>query len=250
MNTNQLIARILWGIVAVVLVTVFCMTLTSCATTTPQVTPQVQKLEITVNGADVEATEKEVISKSMSIDNPGLQFSRMTKINNNVAYMSLTSVSGWDLENLWLDLKLLESMDIKKIVIFMSNPGGAAFQGLGIHDELRIMQNQGFDIEIQARGLIASAAVPILAVGKRKLGSKNCILMIHKAKMFKWGAFSEGLDDLQQQASMIELLNDRYASAVADYTKLTKDEVLELLKKTTWYSAEEALKLGFFDELQ
>ena len=223
-----------------------------CVTTTPQVTPQVQKLEITVNGADVKAAEgvDEVISKSMSVDNPALQFSRMTKLNKGTAYMSLTSVSGWDLENMWNDFRLLEDMGIKKIIIFMSNPGGAAFQGLGIHDELRIMQEKGFDVEIQARGLIASAAVPILAVGNRKLGSKNCVVMIHEASLFKWGQFSEKLSDLQEQAKMIKLLNDKYASAIADHTKLTKEEVLELLKKTTWYSAQEALELGFFDKLQ
>ena len=166
--------------------------------------------------------------------------------------MSLTSVSGWDLENLWNDFRLLEGMGIRRVIIFMSNPGGAAFQGLGIHDELRIMQDKGFTIEIQARGLIASAAVPILAVGTpgKRFGSKNCVVMIHEAALFKWGQFSEKLSDLQEQAKMIKLLNDKYASAIADHTKLTKDEVLELLKKTTWYSAQEALELGFFDELQ
>ena len=224
--------------------------------TMPATPLPVQTVEIAVKGVDVQKVETgqkekppDIISKSMSVENPELQL-QATKIHNGVAYMALTSAYGWDLEKLWFDLKLLADMDIKRIVIFMSNPGGAAFQGLGIHDELRILKKQGIKVEIEARGLIASSAIPIFLVADVRKASKHCVFMIHAASLFKWGAFSEKLSDLQEQAAMIKLMNERYAEAVAEHSKLTKDEVLELLKKTTWYSAEQAKEFGFVDELQ
>ena len=100
------------------------------------------------------------------------------------------------------------------------------------------------------RGLIASAAIPVLGAGDWRVGSKYSVYMLHPASIWKWGMFTEKLDDLQSQAKMIELLNDHYAEAVANSSKLTKEEVLKLLKSTHWFTAKEAMEMGLIDEIK
>jgi len=192
---------------------------------------------------------EEEIKKSMDISNPNMELSGNCKILNNIAYLAL-SISSYDSKELWSDLKLLRDKKVDKLIIYMNSPGGAAHQGMSIADELRIFKASKIPIIIEARGMIASAAIPVFLSGDKRIASESTVFMIHPAALFKWGQFSEELKDLQNQANMLKLMNSNYANVVSSNSKLAKEEVLELLKKTTWYTSEEAMKMGFVDEIK
>lgn len=186
------------------------------------------------------------ITQTMEVQNPELELSHYTKIQDDQAYMTLSMAMG---DSLWSDLKLLNHMGITKLIIYLNSPGGAAFQGIGIADELRISSLNGLHIVIEARGIIASAAIPIFLMADKRVASKNTIFMIHPASLFKWGAFVEGLKELKSQQAMIEILDNAYAKLVASRSDLSKEKVLEMLEDTHWFTAEEAKKMGFVDEI-
>ena len=207
------------------------------------------EIKITVT-TDQEKKDVDKIHKSMEVSNPELELSHFCKIKNGKAYFSITSISSWGSESLWSDLKLLEIMGIKDVIVYLNNPGGEAWQGLSISDEIRMAQAKGFHFVMDGRGVIMSAAVPVFVSGDKRIVSKNIIFLIHPATMFKWGMFSEGLKELKSQAKMLELLENRYADIVASRTNLSKEKVIEMNKVDTWFTAEDALKWGFVDEVK
>jgi len=208
------------------------------------------EIKITVTTDQDKKDSKDKIHKSMEIHNPDLELSRFCKIKDDKAYFTITSISSWGAESLWSDLKLLEIMNIKDVVVYLNNPGGEAWQGLSISDEIRIAQEKGFKFTMNGRGVIMSAAVPVFVSGDKRIISKNIIFLIHPASLFKWGMFSEGLKELKSQAKMLELLENRYADIVASRTKLSKEKIIEMNRVDTWFTAEDALKWGFADEVK
>ena len=102
---------------------------------------------------------------------------------------------------------------------------------------------------MEASGLIASAAVPIFAVGDVRIASRGTMFMIHQAQLFKYIS-SEKQDDLIAQSKMLCLLEDRYKSLVASKSNLTVDELTLKMAKTTWFTAQEAFEWGLVDKLK
>ena len=198
----------------------------------------------------VDPDVKQVFTKTMEISNPELELSRDCKIKGGKAYYTITSIDSWKSEGIWSDLKLLEVMNIKDIIVYLNSPGGSAYAGLSISDEIRLAQEKGFSFTMEGRGAIMSAAVPVFLMGNKRIISNTVIFLMHPAKLFKWGAFMEGLAELKSQAKMLELLESRYAEIVASRTKLSKEKILELNKVDTWFTSKEALEWGFVDEVK
>ena len=272
MSTNKMWARFMWGVTVIIFfICLWVVAGPGCVTTKLPTQAPPQLLEITVNDAEVKATNGDeldkkikaserianMVKRSMSVDNPDLQLSRNTSIMGKVAYMKITNISSWNAEDLWSDFKYLQTTDIERIDIFMNNSGGDAMQGCSISDELRIfsalqkLKENPITIIMEARGIVASAAVPVLLSADYRVASRNTVFMIHPGGLWKGGGWvKETLKDLEEQAAMMKVMNDRYSTIVSENSKLSKSEVLELMKKTTWWTAKEAKELGFVHEIQ
>lgn len=232
--------------------------LAGCATTSNPIhkpASDPQEIRLIVNGVEVDGkNDGEKIHKTMQIESTDLQLSRNCRLLGDTAYLKLTSISSYNMEDLWSDSKILQHKAIQKIVVYMNNPGGEAFQGMGITDELRLMKEKGVTIEMEGRGLIASAAVPVFVAGTKgkRVVSKSTVFMIHPAGLLKGGFVvqREELKDLESQAKMIRLLNNNYAEAISSNSNLDKKEVLEMLKCDNWITAQQALEMGFVDEIR
>ena len=116
-------------------------------------------------------------------------------------------------------------------------------------EEIKRLKAKGMKIIMEGRGLIASAAVPVFLMGDVRRCSKNTIFLIHPAAIFKWGIFTETLEDLESQSRMIRLLRECYVGNVADRTSLSEEEIKDMMSKDTWFTAQQAYEWGFVDEL-
>ena len=217
----------------------------------PTLKPQEVKITVSTDSDKTKAIkDTDKISKTMEVSNPELELSRYCKVKDGKAYFTITSISSWGAESLWSDLQLLELLKIKNIVVYLNNPGGEAWQGLSISDEIRMAQERGFHFLMDGRGVIMSAAVPVFVSGDKRIVSKNLIFLIHPARMFKWGMFTEGMKELKSQAKMLELLESRYAEIISSRTNLSKEKIIEMNRVDTWFTAEEAKEWGFVDEVK
>ena len=232
--------------------------LVSCATvpTTPSPAKTPQEIVVKVEAAEptkvtVEEGQKERVNKSMEVANPEGRLSQLSFIANDKAFVKIFSgLSVADVTRLWNDLVVLENnTEIRDVNLFINSPGGDAFSGLALADQLERARRKGFKVTAHASGIIASAAVPVFAVCNVRLAAPGTIFMVHEAALWKWPG-RETASDIRSQNDLMYLLRDRYIGKLVDNSKLEKTKWEELEKKTTWFSADKAMAWGLVDHIE
>ena len=222
-------------------------------TTIPPTDPVPQKVIIEV----VSATDSKVavqenrVNQSMEVHNPEGHLSQLSFISGGKAFIKIFSgLSVSDVTRLWNDICILEhNTKIRDVNLFINSPGGDAFSGLALADQIERAQRKGFKITAHASGIIASAAVPVFAVCHRRLAAPGTIFMVHEAALWKWPG-RESASDIRAQNELMFLLRDRYLSKLIKNTKLSKERWETLEKKTAWFGAEQAKDWGLVDEIE
>ena len=230
----------------------------SCATvpTTQSPTKTPQEIVVKVEAAEptkvtVEDGQKERVNKSMEVPNPEGRLSQLSFISSDKAFVKIFSgLSVADVTRLWNDLVVLENnTKIRDVNLFINSPGGDAFSGLALADQIERARRKGFKVTAHASGIIASAAVPVFAVCDVRLAAPGTIFMVHEAALWKWPG-RETASDIRSQNDLMHLLRDRYIGKLVDNSKLNRTKWEELEKKTTWFSANKALDWGLVDSIE
>jgi ATP-dependent Clp protease protease subunit len=228
----------------------------SCATAPPTQTPQ----EIIIKVKAVEATRLTVedgrkgkVTQSMEVPNPEGKLTHLSFICSKTKKAFIKIFSGLsvsDVTNLWNDLCYLENnTEIRDVNLFINSPGGDAFSGLALADQIERAQARGFNITAHASGIVASAAVPVFAVCKLRLAAPGTIFMVHEAAMWKWPG-RETASDIRSQNDLMDLLRDRYFDKILSNTKLLRTDLEEMEKVTTWFNADKAKDWGLVDRIE
>jgi ATP-dependent protease ClpP protease subunit len=235
---------------------IFGILLTSCASMPNNTPPQPQEVVVKVQAADpakvtVEEQEKDRVNKSMEVPNPEGRLSQLSFVSKDKAFVKIFSgLSVADVTRLWNDLVVLENnTNIRNVNLFINSPGGDAFSGLALADQIERARRKGFTITAHASGIIASAAVPVFAVCDVRLAAPGTIFMVHEAALWKWPG-RETASDIRSQNELMGLLRDRYINKLVDNSKLEKQKWEELEKKTTWFSADKARDWGLVDSIE
>ena len=230
----------------------------SCATvpTAPSPANPPQEIVVKVEAAEptkvtVEDGQKERVNKSMEVANPEGRLSQLSFIANDKAFVKIFSgLSVADVTRLWNDLVVLENnTKIRDVNLFINSPGGDAFSGLALADQIERARRKGFKVTAHASGIIASAAVPVFAVCNQRFAAPGTIFMVHEAALWKWPG-RETASDIRSQNDLMYLLRDRYIGKLVDNSKLEKTKWEELEKKTTWFSANKAMDWGLVDNIE
>ncbi len=137
----------------------------------------------------------------------------------------------------------------RSIEIYLSTHGGTASDMFSIIDVMESIKKNTCDIETLGIGKVMSAGVPILAAGtpgKRKIG-KNCRVMLHSVMAGTGGTIFSMENELEE----IKWIQDSYIKCLAGYTKMTPARIRKILKtqKDSYFSAQEAIKMGIADEI-
>ena len=230
----------------------------SCATVPTNTTPPPpQQVVVTLKASDPtnvtvkEEPKEDRVNRSMEVSNPEGRLSQLSFISNDKAFVKIFSgLSVADVTRLWNDLVVLENnTQIRDVNLFINSPGGDAFSGLALADQIERARRKGFKITAHASGIIASAAVPVFAVCDVRLAAPGTIFMVHEAALWKWPG-RETASDISSQNELMHLLRDRYIGKLVDNSKLNKSKWEELEKKTTWFSANKALNWGLVDSIE
>lgn len=180
------------------------------------------------------------------------QLSNLSFITPKGAIIKLfAGISVADFVNVFSDLKKIRDYtDITDITFVINSPGGDAFTGLSIASLLLKAQTDwGFNIRAEGYGIIASAAVPILAVCRPRNVVPGTILMVHEAALWKFPG-RETQSDIKSQDKLMTILGERYIQFLVDHTTTSKETWEKLIKDTTWMTPETAKDLGLVDEVK
>lgn len=197
---------------------------------------------------NIEKPEGDGISRAMEVRNPDGELSGLSFVVDGVGYTKIFYGIGTnDTGNIWNDLIVYKKMGVKKVKLFINSPGGDAFQGLAIADHLK-RASQYFDIEAHANGIVASAAVPILAACKYRIAAPGTVFMIHKASIFKFFG-SDDKDSLEAQSKMLRMIRERYISNLPQGV-VSAEEWENKINATTYFGTQEALEWGLVDKIE
>jgi ATP-dependent protease ClpP protease subunit len=105
----------------------------------------------------------------MEIANPNGELSMMTFVTGGKGYVQIYSgLSVSDATRFRKDIIVLHDMGIVEVEIYINSPGGDAFTGLAVADEIERAKLKGMKITAVASGIVASAAVPVFAACERQ----------------------------------------------------------------------------------
>ena len=182
----------------------------------------------------------------------GRQLSFISYITPSTAVIKIFSgISVADFVKIHDDLrKLRDYTDLRDVTIVINSPGGSAFDGLSIASLiLKARHEWGFNIKAEGFGIIASAAVPILAVCSPRHVAPGTLLMVHEAALWKWPG-RETASDIESQGDLMKMLAARYNKFLVEHTTTPMAEWEKLIKATTWMTPDTALELGLIDEVK
>ncbi|MBN1848840.1 MAG: ATP-dependent Clp protease proteolytic subunit [Deltaproteobacteria bacterium] len=246
-----------------IIVSIFAITMTGCATTAPltdtkngaqssqEVIVKVQAIDPSkVEVADTNSLNN-IVHKSMEVPNQEGTLSHMSFILKDEAFIKIfADLSVGDVSSLWNDISVLKmNTNIRKLNLFINSPGGDAFSGLALADQIERAKREGFTVNAHASGIVASAAVPVFAVCNIRNAAPGTIFMVHETSIWKWPG-RETASDIRSQHELMGLLRDRYIGKLTSHSKLTKQDWERLEGNTTWFSAEKAVEYGLVDKVE
>ncbi|MES2428937.1 MAG: head maturation protease, ClpP-related [Bacteroidota bacterium] len=137
----------------------------------------------------------------------------------------------------------LETAAGRDVDVHISSAGGSAFDAIAIYD---LLKKYPGNVTTYIDALAASAASIVAMAGKKIIMSKYALLMIHKPMVGSGGNADELLKDVQ----LLNVVQSRLAQIYMDKTGLDSVTVNSLINAVTWLSADQALDLGFIDEVE
>lgn len=127
------------------------------------------------------------------------------------------------------------------IEVLVNSGGGSVMAGQEIYTTLK-----GSDrVTIKIQSLAGSAASMVAMAGKSQI-SPVAMLMIHNVSMH--GA-SGDYHDMQKNAEILKQMNSAIANAYTEKTGMRQEEILKLMDRETWLTANQCLEYGFVDEI-
>lgn len=136
---------------------------------------------------------------------------------------------------------LREVNGAEDIVIEIGSGGGSVFAA---HEIYTALSNYQGNIEAHVVSIAGSAASEILMAVKSKI-SPVASVMIHNCSSYASGDYRE----MDSASNMLKTINQSIRNAYKAKTGLSDEELSKYMDDTTWMDAEQAVKLGFVDEI-
>lgn len=140
----------------------------------------------------------------------------------------------------------------KHVDVKISSLGGDLNHGLDIRQQFL---DHG-DVTVYFSGFVASAATIIALGAKRVCMSKHAFMLVHKCSNFvdAWGSYNADqmqvlIDQLTQNKKENDKIDVVIAQLYADKCGKSINDILDILKREEWLTADEALEYGFIDEI-
>lgn len=158
----------------------------------------------------------------------------------------LGDIGGWwgvNKNDIFRQLKGKKKYDQINVVI--SSPGGGVDDAFTIHDLLKAYKA---NVSVYLSGICASAATIVACAGDKVFSSAHCIYMVHKP-LFQWTGGNA--DDLRKDAEVLDVWEDGILNVYQERPNMTlsREELEKLVEDETFMSPNQALELGFIDEV-
>ena len=123
----------------------------------------------------------------------------------------------------------------------INSPGGDVWEASGMIQAIE----ERPDLKCTVDGIAASAASLLMASCKDVTMAKMSMVMIHSASSVDYG----NAEQLRKTADILEKVDNQAAGVYASRMSVKEEEVIEMLKTETWFTAKEAIESGLADRV-
>jgi len=135
----------------------------------------------------------------------------------------------------------------KDITIRMNSYGGDAGASNTIHNRLRELARNGATLTCIVDGAAMSGGSLIMCACDTVRVNPSSLIMIHKCWTFLWGGYNA--DELRDQAAQQDAWDKMQVEIYKRKSKLSDQELLQMMSETTSMTGREAAEKGFADEI-
>lgn len=139
-------------------------------------------------------------------------------------------------------LEALEDANGEDVEININSGGGDVYSGSEIYTALKDYKGKKI---VKIVGVAASAASVIAVAGDKVLISPTAQIMIHNVRSSGSGDYR----DFEHRADILKNYNKSIANAYRLKTGLSEKELLDLMDKESWFTAQEAVENKLADEI-
>lgn len=133
------------------------------------------------------------------------------------------------------------------IEIVFNSPGGNVIDGFALFDYILMLRTMGHQVTTTGLGMAASMAGILLQAGDRRVMGSEAWLLIHQGSFGAVGSVGEVEDTVE----WVKRIQKRILRILASRSNLTEHQIARRWhRKDWWISSDEALKLGFIDEVR
>jgi ATP-dependent Clp endopeptidase proteolytic subunit ClpP len=132
--------------------------------------------------------------------------------------------------------------EVKEINVRINSPGGSVFDATAIYNTLK---NHPANITVTIEGMALSAASLVAMAGDTIRMASNAYLMIHNP----WALAEGDAESMRKAADMLDKVKGQLVKTYAERSGMDETEVANLLDAETWMTADEAVEMGFADEV-
>ncbi|MGF6976363.1 ATP-dependent Clp protease protease subunit [Paraburkholderia sp. JPY465] len=136
----------------------------------------------------------------------------------------------------------LAQITAPNIHLRMNSPGGDVFSARAM--ELAIREHPS-NIVAHVDGVAASAMSFVAIACDKVVMADGAFMMIHRGSCMAWGTG----DDLRATAALLDKVDASLVNSYAKKTGQRADDIAAWMAAETWFSAAEAVELGFADEV-
>lgn len=166
--------------------------------------------------------------------------------DNTTAEISIhDAIGSWNV-NAQSFLAELKNVSAKNITLTMNSPGGSVIDGIAIYNGLRNHADKtGATITVKVLGIVASIASIIAMAGDKIKMPKNTFMMVHSPS----AALYANANEMRDMADLLDKFESSLIQTYVARTGKTAEEIKALLDAETFMTADEAVALGFADEV-
>lgn len=132
--------------------------------------------------------------------------------------------------------------------LLITSPGGSLAEGLALFDHIaQLRRRSGLHVTTVGLGMAASMAGILLQAGDVRVMTRESSLMIHESTFTAAGS----IGDVQDTVGWLKKVHERIVDIFVSRAKISRRQfVANWKRKSWWLSADDALKLGFIDEVR
>lgn len=136
----------------------------------------------------------------------------------------------------------LDAIKTPRIDLHINSYGGEIIDGLACYNAIK---SHAAEVTTHIDGLAASISSVIALAGDKVRIAKNAFVMIHNG----WGLAMGDPAEMRKQADVLEKLCGSIASAYAEKTGKSVEDVRAAMDAETWFTASEAKEWGLVDKI-